>query len=64
VNPLKSRIALCLLGAIALALPPAVFCCPTSLRTDKLGDGEMYTCYLSKSDASYCYYDCYAMSTK
>jgi hypothetical protein len=58
MNPLKSRIVLCLIGAIALALPPAVFACPTSLCTDRLGDGKMYTCYFSSADQNYCYYDC------
>ena len=62
MNPLRSRIVLCLLGAIALALPPTAFSCPSSLRTDRLGDGKTYTCYLSGADDSYCYYDCYASS--
>jgi hypothetical protein len=59
VKSLKSRIVLCLIGAVALALPPAVFSCPTSLRTDRLGDGQMYNCYLAGSNDSYCFYDCY-----
>jgi hypothetical protein len=59
MNPLKSRLALCVIGAIALVLPTVVLSCPSSIRTDKLGDGRMYTCYLNTSDADYCYYDCY-----
>ena len=43
----------------ALALAQS---CPERLGTNQLGDGKMYSCYLTGEDENYCYYDCYPVS--
>lgn len=58
MNSLKSRIALFLVGAM-LTIVPSALGCPSSLLTNRLGDGRMYRCQLVGEDSYYCYYDCY-----
>lgn len=60
MKALKSRTILFVLGAIAVTFPTIAFACSRTLCTNQLGDGRMYTCYLSAEDADYCYYDCYS----
>jgi hypothetical protein len=64
VKNLKLSIASFVIAAITMALPALALAqdCPARLGTNQLGDGRMYSCYLTGEDANYCYYDCYPVS--
>ena len=61
MKTLKLIVASFVIGIISMAVPAAVLAngCPGRLGTNQLGDGRMYSCYLTGEDANYCYYDCY-----
>lgn len=61
----KLIIASLVISVAAAAVPMTVLAsdgCPSRLGTNQLGDGIMYSCYLTGEDANYCYYDCYPVS--
>lgn len=58
VKTIMPTIASLLMGLSVLALPAG---CPTALRTSGLGDGRTYSCFLTKEEEDYCYYNCYAV---
>jgi hypothetical protein len=64
VKNLKLSIASFVIAAITMALPALALAqdCPATLGTNQLGDGKMYSCYLTGEDEYYCYYDCYPVS--
>jgi hypothetical protein len=64
MKSLKLMIASLIIGVAALIVPATVLAsdCPSRLGTNQLGDGRMYSCYLTGEDENYCYYDCYAIS--
>ena len=64
MKTLKLVIASFVIGVVVMAVPAAVLAqdCPTRLGTNQLGDGKMYSCYLTGEDENYCYYDCYPLS--
>lgn len=64
MKTLKLVIASFVIGVVAMAVPAAVLAqdCPARLGTNQLGDGKMYSCYLTGEDENYCYYDCYPLS--
>ena len=61
MKTLKLSIASFVIAAITMALPSLALAnaCASRLGTNQLGDGKMYSCYLTGEDANYCYYDCY-----
>jgi hypothetical protein len=62
MKTLKLILASFTLSAIVMAVPMVALAnagCPARIGTNQLGDGRMYSCYLSGEDANYCYYDCY-----
>lgn len=63
VKKLRLTLASFFIGAVVMALPAiALASCPERLGTNQLGDGKMYSCYLTGEDENYCYYDCYPLS--
>lgn len=61
----KIIIASLIIGVFAAIVPVVALAsdgCPARLGTNQLGDGRMYSCYLTGEDEYYCYYDCYAIS--
>lgn len=60
----KIMIASLVISVAAAVVPVTVLAsdCPSRLGTNQLGDGIMYSCYLTGEDANYCYYDCYPVS--
>jgi hypothetical protein len=62
VKNFKLMIASLIIGVFAAIVPVAANSGgPSRLGTNQLGDGRMYSCYLTGEDANYCYYDCYAI---
>ncbi len=61
MKTLKLSIASFVIAAVTMAVPALAMseACPSRLGTNQLGDGKMYSCYLTGEDADYCYYDCY-----
>jgi hypothetical protein len=60
MRSLKINLAILVTGVAAL-FAPVVVACPQRFATNQLGDGQMYSCYLSGEDENYCYYDCYSL---
>jgi hypothetical protein len=60
VKTLKLIAASFVLGIVAMAVPATTaLVCASRMLTNQLGDGKMYSCYLTGEDENYCYYDCY-----
>lgn len=62
MKKLKLMMASLVIGVFTAIVPVTTLAnagCPSRLGTNQLGDGRMYSCYLTGEDQNYCYYDCY-----
>lgn len=60
MTPLKFIITMFAIGALVIAVPLiSLGRCASSITTNQLGDGQIYTCYLAAESTNYCYYECY-----